>query len=248
MERTGEGWTTASLRVIGCRASIVLIGRSRMPCAGGWAAQATEGIFLNQLTERLTSAWHGTGTTSLQSSTLKGTTWGTMPCRHSINGDLALSGTLKNGAAVRHEDDLGHPGLLRPTTPLSDHRTTLPYLLLRRWRIGRVASSSTDWWMVLRTHQFSRDFEPCPNPYDVSPSAPPPQSPDEANQHHREAKVASELLPPETRRGVATIPWITAISWDVRGESFAARANIGNILNQYGPGVYTIVVWARLHG
>ena len=54
----------------------------------------------------------------------------------------------------------------------------------------------------------------------------------------------SEVLPPETR----TVPWITASAWVASDKSFEVRADINNILGQYGPGVYTIVVWARLMG
>ena len=160
------------------------------------------------------------------------------------NGDLELSGTLKNGAAVRHEDDLGVQVYYDPPPhPLTRGQLSRTYCYDGGVLVVSLRPPLTGGWFY-DTHQFSQDFEPCPNPYDVPADAPPPRSPDEANQHHREAKVASELLPPETR----IIPWITATSWDVRGESITARADIDNILNQYGPGVYTVIVWALLDG
>ena len=51
-------------------------------------------------------------------------------------------------------------------------------------------------------------------------------------------------MPPQMR----TIPWITAREWRTTGESFTVAADISGIVNQYGPGVYTIVVWAHLMG
>lgn len=160
------------------------------------------------------------------------------------NGNLIISGTLKNGAVVQNEDDLG----IQIYYDSPPHTLTRGQLSRTYCYDGGLLAASlrpplTGGWFY-DTHRFSQQFEPCPDPYDVPADAPPPRSPDEANQHHREAKAMSEVLPPETR----TVPWITASAWVASDKSFEVRADINNILGQYGPGVYTIVVWARLMG
>ena len=50
--------------------------------------------------------------------------------------------------------------------------------------------------------------------------------------------------PPEK----VVIPRITATDWTASGSRFVARVNLGKILRQYGPGVYTLMVWAPING
>ena len=160
------------------------------------------------------------------------------------NGTLIISGTLKNGAVVQNEDDLGIQIYYdSPPHPLTRGQLSRTYCYDGGLLAASLRPPLTGGWFY-DTHRFSQQFEPCPDPYDVPADAPPPRSPDEANQHHREAKAMSEVLPPETR----TVPWITAGAWVASDKSFEVRADINNILGQFGPGVYTIVVWARLMG
>ena len=44
------------------------------------------------------------------------------------------------------------------------------------------------------------------------------------------------------------VPWVTSEIWDVSSNSFIVKANIADILNEYGNGVFTVVVWATLDG
>ena len=45
-----------------------------------------------------------------------------------------------------------------------------------------------------------------------------------------------------------TVPWITATKWTASGKAFSVAADIEHILEKYGDGVYTVVVWAPLDG
>lgn len=42
--------------------------------------------------------------------------------------------------------------------------------------------------------------------------------------------------------------WITATHWEVTDETFSVTANIGDLLDQHGNGVYTIIVWGSVNG
>ena len=41
-------------------------------------------------------------------------------------------------------------------------------------------------------------------------------------------------------------PWITASKWDVSANSFDVKADISDLLDKHGKGVYTVVLWANL--
>ena len=45
-----------------------------------------------------------------------------------------------------------------------------------------------------------------------------------------------------------TVPWITAESWVADGDRFHATADMGRVLDAYGDGVYTIIVWGTIDG
>ena len=42
--------------------------------------------------------------------------------------------------------------------------------------------------------------------------------------------------------------FITADVYDVAGEEFALEADVSDVLDHHGPGVYTVQVWATLDG
>ena len=42
--------------------------------------------------------------------------------------------------------------------------------------------------------------------------------------------------------------WITTNEWSVTNDSFAVSADISDLLDQYGNGVYTILLWAVING
>ena len=50
------------------------------------------------------------------------------------------------------------------------------------------------------------------------------------------------------RTELVTGAFITATVYKVDGEEFALEADIGELLDQHGPGVYTAQVWATLEG
>ena len=160
------------------------------------------------------------------------------------DGRLSLQGTLKNDAGIRGRNDFGVQVYYdHPPHPLTRGQLSRTYC----YNNGDLVASlrpPPGGNAYYSTHEFTQAFEPCPNPYDVPPDAPAPRSADEAHRHWQEAYDASQSRPSVTR----TIPWITAQNWRVSGDSFAVVADIGNITRQYGAGVYTVMVWARLMG
>ena len=92
------------------------------------------------------------------------------------------------------------------------------------------------------THTYSSSS--CPSPYDVSPQAAGPRSPDEAHQFWQRAYAASTTKSTQT----VQIPWITASTWTAQGTTFAVTADIGGLLFTHGPGVYTVHLWGEIGG
>jgi hypothetical protein len=44
------------------------------------------------------------------------------------------------------------------------------------------------------------------------------------------------------------VPWTTANTWQVSGPSFRIEADISSVINQLGPGVYTVLIWGESQG
>ena len=47
---------------------------------------------------------------------------------------------------------------------------------------------------------------------------------------------------------VKAVPWITAATWRDSGQNFEIEANISSVLNDLGPGVYTLIIWGNIGG
>jgi hypothetical protein len=44
------------------------------------------------------------------------------------------------------------------------------------------------------------------------------------------------------------VPWTTATIWDVSGPSFEMKADLSSAIANFGPGVYTVVIWGDAQG
>ena len=45
-----------------------------------------------------------------------------------------------------------------------------------------------------------------------------------------------------------TVPWITARTWNVAADSFSITADLSDVVDDHGPGVYSIMVWGTIGG
>ncbi len=92
--------------------------------------------------------------------------------------------------------------------------------------------------------EFTKTYSSCPDPYDVPPDAPPPQSHDEAHEFWKQAYDASQ----NQAEQAITVPWLTARKWEAQGANFSVTANVSGLLAEHGPGVYTLLLWGELGG
>ena len=160
------------------------------------------------------------------------------------NGILSLSGTTKNGVRFRNKSDLGVQIYYDPPPhELTRGQVSRTYCYGngRQLAAFREPLSDGSYWT---TNEFTITYEPCPNPYDVPDDAPPARSAREANRLWDEAYA---MLQTSASRTI-TVVWITASQWTARGETFAVRADISDLLDDYGNGVYSVAVWGTIAG
>ncbi len=159
-------------------------------------------------------------------------------------GVLSFSGTSKNGVRFSQERDLGIQIYYDP-----------PPHELTRGQVARTycydngrAVASLRWPLTggyrWTTDTFSQSYKPCPDPYEVPADAPAPRSYTEAYRAWQEAYNASQSRRAET----ITVPWITASEWTANATSFAMTADISKILQRYGDGVYSLLLWGKVGG
>lgn len=160
------------------------------------------------------------------------------------NGILSLSGTTKNGVSFRSKSDLGVQIYYDPPPhKLTRGQVSRTYCYGSGRQLAALSEPLSDgsYWV---TDKFTKTYDPCPNPYDVPADAPPARSAREANRLWDEAYARSQTSAPQT----ITVPWITASQWTARGQTFAVRADISDLLRQRGDGVYSISVWGIIAG
>ena len=81
------------------------------------------------------------------------------------------------------------------------------------------------------------DYLKCTIPRDISPDMPAPQSIDEARSVYIDSFYSAEV-------STNTIPQIRSSNWVASGNQFAVNADIGDLLEEHGAGVYTVLAWS----
>ena len=158
------------------------------------------------------------------------------------NGVLSFSGTTKNGAWFA--DNLGQQIYYdAPPHMLTRGQVARTYCYDRGLTAASLRKPLSSGYFY-PSDEFTTTYNPCPDPYDVPPDTPAPGSVSEAHQAWQEAYNASQLRVPQ----LITVPWITASERTVSGNAFAIKADISPILDQHGPGVYSVVLWGSVGG
>lgn len=158
-----------------------------------------------------------------------------------VDGVLSLSGRTKHGLLFRSSRDLGVQVYYdTPPSELTQGQVARTYCYDSGLRVAGLREPLTGnaYWL---TSSYEETYEPCPSPYDVPADVPAPRSPEEAHRVWQEAFDASNM---STVRSIR-VPWVTASHWVAKGEQLAVRADIGQVLESHGPGVYSIIIWGK---
>ena len=160
------------------------------------------------------------------------------------NGLLTLSGSTKNGVRFHRSRDLGVQVFYDPPPhSLSRGQVARTYCYGAGLQIAALRRPLTG-NSYYAEDEFTQTHKACPNPYDVPANAPAPRSHDEALAMWKAAYDASQTL---GERSI-TVPWITALGWTASGEDLSVRADLSQVMANYGSGVYTVVVWGNVDG
>ena len=160
------------------------------------------------------------------------------------DGLLKIEGRSKNGVRFSDNRDLGAQIYYdQPPHALTRGQVSRTYCYDSGRKIGALREPlSGDWFYD--EDDFTTSYKPCPDPYDVPADSPAPRSHEESHKFWQMAYDASQ----ERRETRITLPWITALSWKVTEKAFLVKADLSDLIAEYGDGVYTVMVWAKLDG
>lgn len=160
------------------------------------------------------------------------------------DGTLSFSGTAINGAGFGSINDLGVQVYYDPPPRnLTTGQVSRTYC----YDSGGVAATllpPPPPGYYYTTSSYQMITAPCPDPYDVPADTPAPASHDQAHDAWYQAYLASISTPASTQ----TVPFHIATEWSVSGDDFTVEADIRPLLQEYGPGIYSVVLWGVAGG
>ncbi len=156
-------------------------------------------------------------------------------------GNLVMAGQLKNGAQLTSSDDLFVQLFYDPPPqPLTRGQLARTYC----YGFGIEIASLLPPRRGYVTGSYEYGYSRCPDPYHVPSDARAP-SPTNPSVHRADLE---EALKVSDRKTVKTASWTLADQWEIGTTSFEVTANLRNLLDQHGPGVYSVMTRAILGG
>ena len=160
------------------------------------------------------------------------------------DGILAMSGTVGNGVGFEEDRDLGVQLFYDPPPrPLTGGQIARTYCADSGVQVASLREPPPP-GSRYPSDDFMRSYRPCPDPYAVPADTPAPASRAEARELWETARAESGARDELT----VTLPWITAQDWRVNGGAFEARADMREVIDVHGPGVYRVVLWGTIDG
>ncbi len=148
-------------------------------------------------------------------------------------GVLRLSGQLQDGFELG-QVQVWYDESVAPLT-LGQVGWTHSYRMGQRPAVFLRAPLSPDRYYTEEASEYS--WESDVDPYRVDPSALAPGRVSKGLVH------GCDEFPSAEGSHTLMVPWATAETWEVAGGSFSVEADVSSVLEQIGPGVYTVVVW-----
>ena len=148
------------------------------------------------------------------------------------NKVLTLEGSTANGATVDDDQNLMVDIYHHPFGPLTRNQVYNTYCLDNgTWTASLLPPPSPGHFYTDLSPSVVR-YTRCQSPFDVDEDYPMDMNP----------------LKSIRTRFPAFVPWVVADKWEERATYFHVSANIGDVLDQYGAGVYRIVLWGAIDG
>ncbi len=158
------------------------------------------------------------------------------------DGYLSLAGTLRSGATLPDSRDLGVQSFFSSTpSALTLGQLQRSHSVRNGVYVANLRRPLPEGRAYVgETGVVENEF--VGSPYDIPADMPPAEDRAERRAFKEAAREAPTVVVESTRHR------ITAERWDVSIDSFDVRADFNVVLDEYGPGVYEIVVWAVLDG
>ena len=153
-------------------------------------------------------------------------------------GLLTLAGTTSD--ATPGVDGFASVTILydAPPRPLTLGQLTATYSSCKGQKVAYLRKPGRD--VVVKT---ATESPRCVDPYLVAADTRPPGSYEESKEGHAFAKAASDAAPAVTYQ----YKGIPSERMDYTANSFAVEADLSAILDEYGPGVYRVLLWGTPH-
>ena len=160
-------------------------------------------------------------------------------------GRLSLAGQVKNGATFG-EGDFNPVAIYydHPPHELTRGQLSRTYCLPLGEPAAFLRKPLPSGWHYQSDYSRTTQDDRCPDPYDISPNAPAPNSPDQSHQLWREAQRPGQTV----TVSFINVPSITASKWQLSGDQFSVEADLSGVLAERGAGVYTVLLWGLLNG
>ena len=100
------------------------------------------------------------------------------------------------------------------------------------------------WRNTCPTSPFRTEHESCTDPCYFSPEAPAPSSHEEARVFWLTARAHNQ----KPVREFISVPTRMASLWQLSGDSFSVAADLTDVLQVHGPGVYTVALLGMVAG
>ena len=160
------------------------------------------------------------------------------------DGILTMSGTVGNGAVFEEDRDLGVQLFYDPPPrPLTGGQIARTHCVENGVQVASVRRPPPPGSRYTED-DFMKSYRPCPDPYEVPPDTPAPASRAEARELWKAARVESRTREELT----VTLRWVTAQDWSTDGGAFSVRADVREVIDVHGPGVYRLVLWGPVDG
>ena len=154
-------------------------------------------------------------------------------------GVLSMVGRVRNGAALQPTFGV-QVYYDPPPRPLGAGQHARTFCGQTSRIVGEIRPPPPEGEYYIR-NQFEVEQEFCRSPYEIPADVPAPATVRESRRLYEEARddIRTELV-----AGV----FITAALYEVADDKFVLEADVSDILDHHGPGVYTVQVWATLEG
>ena len=162
-----------------------------------------------------------------------------------LQGDsLEFEGSTENGAGAHATDGALEVAIYyHPLSPLTRGQVSHTYCLDIGLLVASLLPPPAPGYVYGDMEAVTVSYDRCVSPYDIPSTTPGSLTVWESVAQFEQVK-ATASIPGAT----ALMAWTVADQWDTDADSFRVSADIGEVLDLNGPGVYQVLLWGSVGG